>query len=121
MVLQTSQSWLSAILHNLSSEPFMRVEVVLRLFYMLGEVITDKVCVGLSDIMVHQSFSPLIAAIWSCQCSKIIVAPDDEHGEKSLLVCSVHRSESFSRLSRVKLPSTLIQLSFSKYACKHVC
>lgn len=43
LVLQTSQSQLSSVLSNLSSEPFMNVELVLRLFYMLGEVITDKV------------------------------------------------------------------------------
>ena len=43
MVLQTSQSVLTAVLSNLEREPFMNVEVVLRVFYMLGEVITNKV------------------------------------------------------------------------------
>ena len=31
------------VLSNLETEPFMNVEVVLRVFYVLGEVITDKV------------------------------------------------------------------------------
>ena len=31
------------MLLDVSSKPFMKVELVLRLFYMLGEVITDKV------------------------------------------------------------------------------
>lgn len=43
MVLQTSQALLSSTMANLQSEPFMNVEVALRVFYMLGEVITDKV------------------------------------------------------------------------------
>ena len=43
LVLQTTQSLLSSVLINLSSETFMTVEVALRVFYMLGEVVTDKV------------------------------------------------------------------------------
>lgn len=43
LVLHTSQQLLSSTLTNLTSEPFMNVEVVLRLFYMLGEVIKEKV------------------------------------------------------------------------------
>lgn len=42
LVLQTSQNWLSSVLANVSSLPFTNVELVLRLFYMLGEVVTDK-------------------------------------------------------------------------------
>ena len=44
LVLQTSQGLLTSVLSNWHSEPFMNVEVVLRVFYMLGEVIIDKVC-----------------------------------------------------------------------------
>lgn len=41
-VLHTSQNWLSSVLANVSAVPFMNLELVLRLFYMLGEVVTDK-------------------------------------------------------------------------------
>lgn len=44
LVLHTCQGVLTSVLSNLEQEPFMNVEVVLRVFYMLGEVITDKVC-----------------------------------------------------------------------------
>ena len=43
LVLQTCQGVLNVVLANLEHEPFMNVEVALRVFYMLGEVITDKV------------------------------------------------------------------------------
>lgn len=46
LVLQTSQRVLCAVITNLEHEPFMNVEVVLRVFYMLGEMITDKVWIG---------------------------------------------------------------------------
>lgn len=43
--MQTCQGLVTTVLSNLEQEPFMNVEVVLRVFYMLGEVVTDKVCV----------------------------------------------------------------------------
>lgn len=43
LVLQTAQSLLASVFTSLSSEPFMNVEVALRVFYMSSEVITDKV------------------------------------------------------------------------------
>ncbi len=56
LVLQNSQSWLSSVLSNLQSEPFMRVELVLRLFYMLREVVTNKVWTNIMCInYVQQS------------------------------------------------------------------
>ena len=46
LMIQTSQSLLTSTLAGLSSEPFMNVEVALRVFYLLGEVISDKVGAG---------------------------------------------------------------------------
>ena len=43
MVYQTCQSWLSSVLSDLSGQPFTNVELVLRLVYLLGESLTDKV------------------------------------------------------------------------------
>lgn len=43
LVLLTCQSLLNTVLSSWEKEPFMNVEVVLRVYYMLGEVITDKV------------------------------------------------------------------------------
>ena len=79
LVLQTSQRWLSLVLLDVSSKPFMKVDLVLRLFYMLGEIITDKVSQrSYFAIIVHGHgydsttscltgviFLILIAAIWS--------------------------------------------------------
>jgi exportin-T len=43
LVLQTTQSVLSSHLANLTTQPFMNVEVALRILYQVGEAITDKV------------------------------------------------------------------------------
>ena len=43
LAFDTVQSSLSHTLTNLSFEPFMNVEVALRSFYMMGEIITEKV------------------------------------------------------------------------------
>jgi exportin-T len=42
LVLQTTQSVLSSHLANLTTQPFMNVEVALRILYQVGEAITDK-------------------------------------------------------------------------------
>ena len=41
--LHVCQSLVTSTLANLSSEPFMNVEVMLRLFFLLGESISEKV------------------------------------------------------------------------------
>lgn len=43
LVLQTVQTILSTYLSNLESQPFTNVEVALRMLYLVGEAITDKV------------------------------------------------------------------------------
>lgn len=43
LVLQTTQSVLSTHLANLAMQPFMNAEVALRMLYLVGEAITDKV------------------------------------------------------------------------------
>ena len=43
LVLQTTQSVLSTHLANLDTQPFMNVEVALRMLYLIGEAVTDKV------------------------------------------------------------------------------
>ncbi len=45
VVLRTCQSWITSVLSDVENQPFANVELVLRLVYMLGEVLTDKVCV----------------------------------------------------------------------------
>ena len=59
LVLQTAQSLLASVFANLPSEPFMNVEVALRVFYMLGEVITDKVgrIGGLKSVRCTQMYA----------------------------------------------------------------
>ena len=43
IVMHTCRSWLSSVLSDLGSQTFTNVELVLRLVYMLGEVLTNKV------------------------------------------------------------------------------
>ena len=43
LVLDTIHQLLVATLNQLDNEPFMNVEVALRFFYMMGEVLPDKV------------------------------------------------------------------------------
>ena len=43
MVLQTAHSLLSTTLASLHTQTFMNVEVAIRVLYMLGGVIVDKV------------------------------------------------------------------------------
>ena len=43
MVLQSTDAMLSSVLSNMTSEPFMNIELVLRVFHMIGEVIASKV------------------------------------------------------------------------------
>ena len=49
-MLDTVHQLLVTTLNQLDNEPFMNVEVALRFFYMMGEVLPDKVtisCIGL--------------------------------------------------------------------------
>ena len=43
LVLQTVQTTVSTYLCNLERQPFTNVEVALRMLYLVGEAITDKV------------------------------------------------------------------------------
>lgn len=61
LVLQTSQGLLTSVLSNWHSEPFMNVEVVLRVFYMLGEVIIDKQeAVNVPGSVLHQMMTTVL-------------------------------------------------------------
>ena len=44
-MLDTVHQLLVTTLNQLDSEPFMNVEVALRFFYMMGEVLPDKVMI----------------------------------------------------------------------------
>ena len=46
MVLSTTESLVLSALRDLSTQGFADIEVALRMFYLLGEVIVDKVSCG---------------------------------------------------------------------------
>ena len=65
LTLQVCQSLLSSTVASLSSEPFMNVEVVLRVFYLLGESISEKV----------SQKSGILAAIGIIVCPLMVLIP----------------------------------------------
>ena len=52
------------MLANLSYEPFMNVEVALRAFYMLGEIITEKVTVVWQLSVITHNFLCIAGIDW---------------------------------------------------------
>jgi len=78
-VYQTCQSWLSSVLSDLAEQPFTNVELVLRLVYLLGEVLTDKV-MNLNHYNVQWlKLVVYSVAIRGSQCSRYAMAPTYKH------------------------------------------
>ena len=81
LVLQTAQSLLGSVFANLPSEPFMNVEVALRVFYMLGEVITDKVgrIGGLESVRCTQMYANIGGSLVNCVLTYKTIDSDAMH------------------------------------------
>ena len=78
LVLGTVHQLLVTTLNQLDSEPFMNIEVSLRFFYMMGEVLPDKVMYcWYSQLMVLVAMLLGLPFFWS-SIVQLTMASDDE-------------------------------------------
>ncbi|XP_064399906.1 exportin-T-like [Halichondria panicea] len=68
MVLQSTDAMLSSVLSNMTSEPFMNIELVLRVFHMIGEVIASKQygAVNVSGSIWHKMMTTVLQSSAGC-------------------------------------------------------
>ena len=65
LVLDTVHQLLVTTLKQLETELFMNIEVALRFFYMMGEVLPDKVIIIFLCCCSHGLLFPGLSFLWS--------------------------------------------------------